>query len=72
MAERSPSASEALQALAQRWREETAILRRRGALAQAEALECAAAELESALALTLDASVSLREAASLSGYPPTP
>lgn len=70
MSERSPSASEALKALAQRWRDDAAVLRRRGAIAQAEALDTAAAELESALVLTLGATVSLREAANLSGYTP--
>lgn len=61
MAERSPSASEALQALAQRWRDETVLLRRRGAAAQAEALESAAAELQSVLSITRDGTVSLRD-----------
>jgi hypothetical protein len=70
MAQRSPSSSEALPALAQRWRDEAAVLRRRGAIAQAEALDSAAAELESALVLTLGATVSLREAAGFSGYTP--
>ena len=70
MARRSPSTSEALPALAQRWRDEAAVLRRRGAIAQADALDSAAAELEAALLLTHGATVSLREAASFSGYTP--
>ena len=70
MSERWPGASAALEALAMRWRAEATVLRQRAAVPQAEALESVAAELEVALALSQEATVSLQEAARLSGYTP--
>ena len=66
----APGASGPLDTLAVRWRAEATVLRQRAAVPQAEALESAAAELEAALALSQEATVSLQEAARLSGYTP--
>jgi hypothetical protein len=58
----------AVEALAQRWRDEVVLLRRRGADAQAAALESCASELEEEVRrLSLEA-LTLEQAAEESGY----
>jgi hypothetical protein len=69
-ATRSPGNQGNLASLVTGWREEAVVLRRRGAVAHADVLESVAEELETALSLALDATVSLRQAAELSGYTP--
>lgn len=66
--DRLPKDSGTLPALVARWREEALVLRRRGALGQAEVLEGAATEMEALLAIAGESTVSLQEAAALSGY----
>lgn len=57
-----------LRALAATWRRDSAILRKRGASAQAEVLESVADELEAATAAARIEAVSLEEAAEIGGY----
>ena len=66
----SRAPSEPLAGLLARWRAECDVLRRRGATTQAEALESAAADLEAALTMAGAETVTLAEAARLSGYTP--
>lgn len=51
-----------------RWREDAAVLRRRGAGQLADSLEGCAAELETALAAEASAPLTVAEAAAESGY----
>lgn len=51
-----------------RWQEECAVLRGRGATAQADVLEGAAADVEATLTMVEAEAVTLAEAARLSGY----
>jgi len=60
--------SDPFASLLARWREECALLRRRGAAAHAEVLESAAADLEATLTMAETEAVTLAEAARLSGY----
>ena len=54
--------------LAARWREDAAILRRRGASAQAEVMESCASDLEAALVERDDELLTLAQAQTESGY----
>ena len=60
--------SDPLTSLLARWHDEAAMLRRRGAIAQADVLDSAAAELAAALAMRESGAVTLAEAAQISGY----
>lgn len=51
-----------------RWRDECAVLRRRGATVHADVLEGAVADVEAALTLAGSEAVTLAEGARLSGY----
>ena len=59
---------EPIAALAEQWRGEAEVLRRRGAIAQAEVLESCAAELEASLRECELEALTLQEAAAESGY----
>lgn len=59
-----------LEALLDRWREEAAILRRRGATGRADLVESLAAELEDAWAAYWRVELSVERAAEESGYSP--
>jgi len=60
--------SESVARVLARWREECVILRQRGAALQADVLESAAADVETALTVAATENVTLAEAARLSGY----
>lgn len=63
-----PAADPPLAALLARWREDAAVLRRRGADARADLLEQLAAEAEKAVEGWWEAELSVKEAARFSGY----